>query len=174
MITSITPKELKKLPVIGKGLFTKCRQLNEKTVLLQTTDPLKECYSMGWIDSRFFPKYSKVDCNVDEQVFACKKYDRPKSLKAALLPSEYKKYITLKTVWNDVGVVSAIKFTNALSKVDKKLAENIRNAVEALMNYVDENDLRFEISPRNVAVDKGKLVLLDCFFSNKAEAKARK
>jgi hypothetical protein len=36
------------------------------------------------------------------------------------------------------------------------------DALDACANY--GNDVCFEISPRNVAVKNGKLVLMDCFF----------
>jgi hypothetical protein len=38
----------------------------------------------------------------------------------------------------------------------------MQDAVEACANY--GSDVMFEISPRNVAVHNGNLILLDCFF----------
>lgn len=38
----------------------------------------------------------------------------------------------------------------------------ILEALDACLNY--GSSVRFEISPRNVAVQDGQLVLLDCFY----------
>ena len=45
---------------------------------------------------------------------------------------------------------------------DEDLKEVMIEALEACGNY--GSDVAFEISPRNVAVKDGKLILLDCFF----------
>jgi len=42
------------------------------------------------------------------------------------------------------------------------LRNSLQEAIDACANY--GSDIKFEISPRNVAVKNGNLILLDCFF----------
>jgi hypothetical protein len=48
------------------------------------------------------------------------------------------------------------------NRLPKWAARALNEQIDGLMNY--GADIRFEISPRNVAVKNGKLILLDCFF----------
>lgn len=163
--------ETKKLPLVGKGLFSKVYKLNEKQVLIKSCCNVKECISMEWHSSTVFPK---LECT-EYQTYVCEYYPKVKSLKESLKPLHYKIYLELKSL--SIGYVDnfydfADHWANAFSTItNKKYRLALQNMLECLRNY--GSDISFEISPRNVAVKDGKLILLDVFFMISQHRSAR-
>lgn len=158
------------MKLIGKGTFTSAYLLPDgQTVKLVTNDPCKECAAMFAPNSSIFPK---LECDgYDERgkrVYRMKYYPKQKSLKKALTPRDYRFYQYLREVslslWGDDPYL--VRFREKLNEVvSTEFAEEILaicEHIDALNNYGD--DIKFEISPRNVAVNNGKLILLDCFY----------
>ena len=169
-----TPDTTKTLPLIGRGMFSTVYRKNAKTVLIKSVDPVKECMAMGWFpSSRMFPKTTRVALLDDDQgtaLYEQRYYPKVKSLKAALKPAEWEFYQELRKAQNyvlclpdDYKALDSLRsvISNLPSKYARKKAA-LLGAIDALTNYGP--DIRFEISPRNVAVHNGRLILLDCFF----------
>jgi len=54
--------ETKGLKIIGKGSFSTVYELSEKQVLIKSSDPIKECMSMGWFpESKLFPNIERIE-----------------------------------------------------------------------------------------------------------------
>lgn len=165
-MTLTTTKKL-----IGQGAFTKAFLLESGKVELHSCDPVKECMAHGWFsDHRLFPQIKFTD---KDEVYLMKYYPKVKSLKNNLTTRQWKLYNVLREVMNEHnrltrGVSPAnfnYKLHDALDKMPSEFREEryaIKEAVDGLGNY--GTDICFEISPRNVAVSGGKLIMLDCFF----------
>lgn len=163
-------KTTKGLKLIGKGAFTKCYQLNDTTVLLKSEDPVKECMAHGWFpDSDLFPK---VEFSSIDGFYEMEFYPRVKSLKNNLNDDQYQIYKDLRVAMNNVSYTGNMYDSyqavyNAFNQLDdEELKETILEALDACANC--GSDVAFEISPRNVAVKNGKLILLDVFFMKSA------
>ncbi len=160
--------------LIARGSFTKCYLLpGGERVRLESIDPAKECMALGWGgDHPMFPEIKRVDYEVYEMKF----YPRVSSLKSALEPDQWEFYKKLREIQNKCGW----KWKNDWDHVESLRAEFLKlpdgqalsDHLDGLMNY--GADIRFEISPRNVAVDNGKLILLDCFFFSSKLSETRK
>ena len=172
---------IKGLKLIGKGAFTKC-YLNtcETSVTLVTCDPIKEVMAMGWFpEHELFPTAEHVDyCEVtDRNIYTMEYYPRTKGLKNVLDADQYEIYKTLRKVMDNIK--HTVNIHDSYSSVyeafegiqDEELKEVMIEALEACSNM--GSDIAFEISPRNVAVKNGKLILLDCFFSKETLNKVR-
>jgi hypothetical protein len=156
------------MKLIGKGAFTKAYLLPDgQTVKLVTNDPCKECMAIGLgSDSPLFPKIEQDGWEGDCRAYKMKFYPRVSSLKKALKAEHYELYKFLRNASfhpffsGAQGIIDAIEkaFAGKFSEEKQAIAEHING----LRNYGE--DIRFEISPRNVAVENGKLILLDCFF----------
>lgn len=152
------------MKLIGKGLFSKVYQLNEKQVLIKSTCHVKECITMEWHNStNVFPVLERTD---EYQEYICEYFEPVKSLKNALDAKHWEIYQNLRTL--SVGYVKnnydlldewRKEFKNIKSK---KYRDALLDILDHLSNY--GSDISFEISPRNVAVKNGKLILLDVFF----------
>lgn len=161
------------MKLIGQGAFTKAYQLNDKQVLLKSIDPIKECMSLGWFpSSRLFPKLVRLD----KGEYVSKLYKKEKSLKKALKPKHYDRYRSLVKLYNKWAWFSlTLDYGDSYSKwvaafnslEDVYLKKALLSALDACANY--GSDVCFECSPRNVAVDNGNLILLDCFFIESAK-----
>lgn len=153
--------ETKGLKLIGKGMFSKVYQLNEKEVLIKSEDLVKECMAL-FIESSILPNCERVG----EKLYKMKYYPKVTSLKESLKPTQYELYKELRGL--SIGYVknrhdNYYKWREQFQTIkNKKVREQLVYAVDELINY--GCDISFEISPRNVAVDKGNLILLDCFF----------
>ena len=166
-----------KLQLIGQGAFTKCYKMNANKVLLKSCDPVKEAMSLGLTpNSRIFPKVTYTSCNNEYEM---KYYSKVKSLKNSLDADQYELYKALRTVklLNVIEVLSGRGYEILIKRFKAlDIKRSVKNAligmVEGLLNY--GTDICFEISPRNVAVNNGKLVLLDCFFMHSALMDVRK
>ena len=178
-----TPDATTTLPLIGRGAFSTVYRKNAKTVLIKSVDPVKECMSMGWFPrSRMFPETTRVailDGDQGTALYEQRYYPKVKSLKAALKPAEWEFYRELRSMQNNVNsFLDDYKALDSLqslvSNLPSKYARKksaLLGAIDALTNYGP--DIRFEISPRNVAVHNGSLILLDCFFMAKKEKEVR-
>lgn len=156
---------------IGRGSFsTVYRKGNEPSVLIVSTDPVKECMGLGWFPkSRLFPKINRMSYNDDgSQTYTMQYYGKVTSLKKQLNKKSYQIYKALRDIpipqVEDYLLYEAwIKAFTTMPKEFKRVGEILSEAVDALTNY--GSDVCFEISPRNIAATKsGNLVLLDCFF----------
>jgi hypothetical protein len=90
-----------------------------------------------------------------------KYYPRVSGLKRNLCADDWKIYQTLRnlpTFGNDYYGLYEVFSTIE----DESLQETMLQALDALADY--GSDMAFEISPRNVAIDGDKLILLDVFF----------
>lgn len=165
----------KGLKLIGKGTFTKCYELNDTTVLLKSSDPIKECMAHGWFpESGLFPK---VEFSAIDGFYEMEFYPRVKSLKNSLDTDQYQIYKDLQEVmknikYSDNMYDSCDLVYDAFEQIEnEELKEVMIEALHACTNY--GSDVAFEISPRNVAVKNGKLILLDVFFMKSALNKVR-
>lgn len=178
-----TPDTTKTLPLIGRGMFSTVYRKNAKTVLIKSIDPVKECMAMGWFpNSHMFPKTTRVAILDDDQgtaLYEQRYYSKVKSLKDALKPAEWEFYRVLRDVRNNVNrflddykALDSLQtlISNLPNKYARKKAA-LLGAIDALTNYGP--DVRFEISPRNVAAHNGNLILLDCFFMGKKVEEVR-
>jgi hypothetical protein len=159
------------MKLIGKGTFTKAYLMNDgETVKLITNDPCKECLAIGLgPDSPLFPKIEQDGWEGDNRVYKMKYYPRNSSLKKSLKAEHYELYKHLRKVFFSLFFAQDFHLTKFVDKVNEILPDTFTNEKQAIIEYVDGlnnygEDMRFEISPRNVAVDNGNLILLDCFF----------
>ena len=157
---------------LGKGMFTTAYLLPDGRVKLKSCDPIKECMALGWFPNhRLFPKIERGD---EENVYFMDFYERPKSLKKTLTPRQYRLYRLLREIgekylaWKSYD--SLTEHFEAMATEFKAEREAMLDALQACSSY--GQDVMFEISPRNVAVKGGKLILLDCFFMKSAWRKA--
>jgi hypothetical protein len=168
--------------VVGRGAFTTCYRVSRNKVILKSTDPIKECMSLGGFpSSRLFPTVTSVDSSYSNDTpfshYEMKYYPKVKSLKTALQSADYKMYTELRALAGAVIHGSAshdtgyhMLYKQFLTISSKRLREALLGAIAGCATYGD--DIALEISPRNVAVTaSGKLILLDCFFM-KSELKS--
>lgn len=164
------------MKLIGKGAFTKAYLQDNGKVLLKSVDPIKECMAFGWFpEHRLFPAVEMIDTGLYEMQY----YAKVTSLKHNLIAEDWELYKELKALF-DASTVPSNKddgystwyetFSN--SDLDEEIKEVLLEALDACANV--GSDIMFEISPRNVAVDNGRLVLLDCFFQTSMLQKVRK
>ena len=158
------------MELIGKGLFSKVYKVNSKKVLIKSVCYSKECTSL-FINSMWFPKLERIELNE----YLCEFYPKVASLKSSLKPKHYELYKELRKInvycHNDYD--NYYKLREEFEKVSNK---SLRTA---LIDYLDDfaqygTDIGFEISPRNVAVKNGRLILLDCFFNKSQLCEVRK
>lgn len=155
---------------IGRGSFSTVYKKNNKTVLIKSLDPVKECMSLGWFPkNRHFANIKRISVNNDYSFYEMRLFEKVRAPKQVLKPAEYKKYLQLREVSNKFYAKYEesyyVHFERALIALlsDKRLIQALLEAYNACLNYSDA--VRFEISPRNIAATKsGNLILLDCFF----------
>jgi hypothetical protein len=162
------------MQLIGKGTFSKVYAIDENRVKIVSSDPVKECLALwGFGDSPLWPVLERTDSlDNGDNVFIGTRYKTGRGVKGLLNPRAYRLYLALRKCgdkhffgknqhdalqhWQKV-------FTEGLVDEFADEREAICEAVDSLCNYGE--DIRFEISPRNVAADKaGGLILLDVFF----------
>lgn len=148
------------MELIGKGTFSKVYKLNEKQVLIKSVCYAKACISLN-LDSKWFPKLERAGYNE----YTCEFYPKVKSLKTTLKPKHYKLYQELRKL--SVYCANSYDYLDAWRKEFKKVSnKSLRNVLlevlDDLANYGTQ--IGFEISPRNVAVKNGSLILLDVFY----------
>lgn len=151
-----------KYPQIGKGLFSKVYRKDENTVLINSVCHMKECLA-EFIDSEWFPKLETEDF----QLYICKYYNVSKSVKGNLNAEHYALYQELRKISlsmrpDNMHALYSFWYEKFQTVSNESLKEALLDFLDNASNY--GSDVNFEISPRNVACDNGKLVLLDCFF----------
>ena len=163
---------MRTVKLIGSGAFTKAYLMDNGRVLLRSCDPIKEAMAYGWFPkSEYFPEVSVLDAGVYEMQY----YPRVRSLKSALAPAQWKIYKSLRNLWNEYRGTCRDYF-DWYKVFEQEAADDygvpddvvqiILEALNACSNY--DQSVNFEISPRNVAVQDGQLVLLDCFYLQSA------
>lgn len=161
------------MKLIGKGLFSKVYKVSEKQVLVKTDDPVKECFALFLSnDYDIFPDYEITENNNE---YLCEYYPKVKSLKNELLPEHYAIYKELRALNIDRSGNRHMYYNKWREQFETVSNETYREglieALDELTNY--GSDICFEISPRNVAVKDGKLILLDVFFIQSAADERR-
>ena len=159
--------ETKGLKQIGKGMFSKVYGETDSTVLINSSDPIKECNALwGLADSDLFPEIERIEYGCDSSLYRMKRYNKVRAPKKELLPDQYRIYTELRKLMR-MSYENNYQFADCVNSLDldEDTKESIICAFESCMNYTDK--VGFEISPRNIAVDEGKLILLDCFFDRK-------
>jgi len=160
----------------------------DEVALLASCCPIKGLYSMGWLPPRLnlvvngdektqvaFPYCEKVDC-FDEghyQLYVMPVYE--KFSKSSVSPKQWEFYRLLCSLLNTcrtnkvTDLLSLIRKSGPLadwmeSGFNEELKDWLCDAFETTLNYGD--DIRMEVSPRNLAIDEyGRLILLDVFYS---------
>lgn len=157
--------------LIGKGAFTKAYMWGDTEAFLVSMDHIKEAMAYDWFpEHRLFPEVRPTDTQGE---YLMEYFPRVSSLKNNLDAEEYQLYRELRALFqgftvprNNYDLYSAwykIFSTCVLSHPEaEEIREALIDALDACGNY--GTDINFEISPRNVAVKDGKLILLDCFF----------
>lgn len=171
---SLPPLEAPPLKRIGKGMFSTVYQREGSNfVYVVSSCYAKECMSMSWFDGgELFPTIEQVDSeglglNVPEgcRVYKMPYYDVSRSVLSKLDEQNKKLYRALRKL-AEGGLVGYNNIYEAFSRYDNGLTKAQRNTLKDALNRMSDygGDVCFEISPRNVAILGGKLVLLDCFF----------
>lgn len=168
--------------------------LDDEVALLASCCPIKELYSMDWLPEGLdllglgnesnqiascqqvaFPYCEKLNCFDDGyyQMYMMPVYK--KFSKATVSPKQWEFYQSLRTLLatcktNKVrDVLTLIRKGGRLvdwmfSSFNEELKDWLCEALETALIY--GNDIRMEVSPRNLAVDEyGRLILLDVFYS---------
>lgn len=152
------------LKLIGRGAFSRVyRSEDSNVVLIKSCDPIKECMSLGWFpDSELFPKVTRIDNNMYEMDYIGPCRAPIAELKAAGNDEHLNLYRELlklnRTAHTGFDLIKDIKGLN----IPNRDMSDIIEALEACMNYGE--DIAFEISPRNIRISDGKLILMDCFY----------
>ena len=168
------PKTRKDIVLIGRGAFTKAYLTDDSKVLLDSVCPIKECMANGWFpDSDLFPEIEHLDeYNVGYRTYIMPYYEKVTNPSKQLDPDQHAIYKELREIGHAQINLSICKSTlyffdfwhKEFNKIkNQDLRDIMKEALDACGNY--GTDIMFEISPRNIAVKKGKLVLLDCFAS---------
>ncbi len=173
-VASLTTKwsEMKKYgKKIGQGTFTTAYLNESGRVSLVTIDKIKECQAdFGFGDSDLFPSLERIDYFYDNDdafhlVLEMEYFPKVKSLKNELCAEDWALYQDLRKIFKNKPLFKR-KFEeyDYLYKEFEGLdrGEELTEALDSCANYTDS--LGFEISPRNVAVKNGRLVLIDVFF----------
>lgn len=162
--------------------------LDDEVALLASCCPIKELYSLGWLPEGFdlvvngdektqvaFPYCEKLNCFDDGnyQLYVMPVYE--KFSKATVSPKQWELYRLLRSLLNRCktnkvqDIISLIHKGGPLvdwmfSSFNEELVDWLCDALETTLHYGD--DIRMEVSPRNLAVDEyGRLILLDVFYS---------
>ena len=160
---------------IGQGAFTTAYLQDDGQVLLKSRCPIKEAMALGFFpDSPLFPKIKMLRRVADPYTEYLMEYlPRPSSLKQNLHVDQWKIYKDLQTLESVIFKSGSRCFFSDCDCLNmwrekfetlknEELREVMIEALEGCGNYGP--DISFEISPRNVSVKKGKLILLDCFY----------
>lgn len=175
-------KKLKNLKQVGKGGFTRCYELDDDTVLLESFDPIKQIMADGkfpksklFPEVRHYPKKGKIGGNFYTMHYYKGRPKRAtqKWLRENLKPFHFETYITLwelrKSVDSQIsgkrGVNRQEVWNEAFSTLEnRKLARILTDAYNACCEVAD--NIMFDCEPKNVTPHEGNLILLDCFFSS--------
>ena len=173
---------MKDLKLIGKGLFSKVFSNDMLDyVIINKNDYIKEAMSFNWFpESIHFPKIEDIEIE-GEYYWKMKKYNKTKKIKGFLNENDYKFYTELRNIFKNKPIIkNKYDSFNVLYKLfsESSLTEDQKDlmleALNACSNY--GSDVDFEISPRNIFIDNGNLILADCFYiiSQAEEIKRKK
>ena len=153
------------LELIGKGAFSKVYKVNSKTVLFKTTCMVKYCFAEWLGGGKFYPEIWKDEGNN----LIGRMYTKVTAPKRQLKPLHYKFYRALRELSDSAVDESYSGLYEAFEGLKYgPLRESLINALDGICNYVNCDDIRFEISPRNIMTDsKGNIILNDVFFCSK-------
>ena len=161
---------MKGLKLIGKGLFSKVYfNDNIDYVIINKNDYIKEAMAFDWFpESIHFPKIEDIEIE-GEYYWKMKKYNKTKKIKGLLNNQDYKFYTELRIIFKTKPIIkNKYDSFNVLYKLfsESSLTEDQKElmlgALSACSNY--GSDVGFEISPRNIFIDDGTLILADCFY----------
>lgn len=161
--------------LIGKGSFTKCYQISETEVEVVSICPSKECYALFSQDNLFAPVIEKIDyLATGYSVYHMPKYPRITAPKKQLNEKAYAIYKALRYISNfNMDYYEFVQIVEELA-LTAEVKKEIIDLCSDVCNAIDPQDVRFEISPRNITTnDRGDLIMLDCFFSCKLLASTR-
>jgi len=159
---------MEKKKLIGQGSFTNAYLMPNGKVLLISCCQIKECMAFGWFpDSPLFPILEPIGLDKEDfRRYEMEYYPHVSSLKNNLDPDQWQIYKDLRSL-EITGRISKndslFEWHKQFDKLEnEELRETMKGALDACSNY--GTDIAFEISPRNVKVKNGKLILLDCFY----------
>lgn len=165
---------MKKQSLIGQGSFTKAYLNADGTVKIISKCPAKECYALFSQGRPFAPEIETVELLIDDDgnsEYRMPFYEKMKAPKRQLNERSYIVYKELRSIFNNSVMLNYYRFVDKVdhsSILNEDEKESIIMLAGDVGNAIDPNDMRFEISPRNVTSDKdGNLILVDCFFSTK-------
>lgn len=152
--------------LIGKGAFSKVYD-NGETVYIITIDKVKEAIALFLDPSRHIPKIEMVEClDSGEYVYTMQKYEVSRSVIPKLKSDQAEIYRLLRKIPLFQGSNAYDRYSYYYGQFsnlpDSAIKSDLIDMLDAISNY--DTRIGFEISPRNVAVSNGDLVLLDVFF----------
>jgi len=151
------------------GLFSTA-YMDGEHVILKSICRAKECLALfGFGDSNYWPQIEQVERYVYRMPF----YQPLK--KSSLDVDQWALYQALRA--HTQAFNSYVPREPSYDRYDRLYAHwaaypFIQEALESLTNYGQDIDI--EVSPRNVKVQDGKIILLDIFFFRDAVAEVRK
>lgn len=166
---------------LGQGLFSTAYLLENEQVEIHTIDPMKEGLFLFSQNNPFAPKIYKsertgiIKYGNCVEIYTMKYYKKVSSLKNTLKSAHWNLYKILKGIYesgNCIGYTTLYKEIES-SNMHYKHKELVLDLLGDMANYASE-ELVMEISPRNVAVDGDRLILLDIFFDHSLAAKIRR
>lgn len=157
--------------LIGRGSFTKAYQISDSQVEIISTCPAKECYAMFSQDNPFAPK---IERNYEKEgSYLMPLYPKIKAPKKQLNARAYEIYTILRS-FSITNYYDFVKVVEGISSLTEEEKENLISLASDVCNGIYPENMRFEISPRNISHDaEGNLIMLDCFFCVKALQSSR-
>lgn len=158
------------LPLVGKGSFTRVYRKSRTKVLIKTVDITKKAMAENSVFQRssLFPTLRYEGSSGKYKLYEGTYYKPVRSILMSVPDRDWDLYRILENIsWSYGGTYETLfsrfekRIPNRFWRQKKVLLESL----ETLLGYT--TDVGFEISPRNLAVHKGRLVLLDCFFCHK-------
>lgn len=162
---------LKAGKLIGKGAFSRVYELGDTQVLIHSNDMQKAFISEQGQGMFKMPEMklvwddSELPYKEGYRWYISPRYSKVRAFTKELKPEDVALYRQLRAIYSE-GYTDYFQLREAFNTVG--LFE-LADVVEEMCNYIDPDHLRFEISPRNIALDAdGDMVLLDCFYCIKA------
>lgn len=161
---------------IAKGQFTNVYEHSDPSkVYILTVDPTKDCYQI--FDCVLFPKLVYLDTvtspkslrkyNEDARVYEGDKLSRCTNQKLITNKEELSIYKQLLAYGHAHSYTRIAKMFESI-ECSKVYKEELLYGLSCVINFVEPDDLCFEISRRNVMLtSEGRLVLNDILFDAK-------
>jgi hypothetical protein len=124
--------------------------------------PCKEAYALFLQDNPLIPRIE----HIGYQKYLMPYYPRIKSYKEFNLTGQMV-YKVLENIFKYRVPTGYHKLHDAFSnsELPANIVEDLISILDAVSNYIDPDNIRFEISRRNVTKDKNNnIILQDCFF----------